>query len=109
MSFIARCVSPPPVAPGSTRRWPAGSWPSTAPPAGPAARPRALDLLTGREREVLGLIGQGHTNAEIARRLFVGEGTVKTHVNHLFTKLNLRDRAAAIIFAYDNDIIDHDG
>jgi len=80
-----------------------------AAPAGPAARPGALHLLTSREREVLGLIGQGQTNAEIAERLFVSEGTVKTHVNHLFTKLDLRDRAAAIIFAYDNGMIDHPG
>jgi DNA-binding NarL/FixJ family response regulator len=79
-----------------------------AAPAAPPAPPRALDLLTGREREVLSLIGQGHTNAEIARRLFVGEGTVKTHINHVFTKLNLRDRAAAIIFAYEHDLIDRD-
>jgi len=57
---------------------------------------------------VLSLIGQGHTNPEIARRLFVGEGTVKTHINHVFTKLNLRDRAAAIIFAYEHDLIDRD-
>jgi len=54
------------------------------------------------------VIGQGHTNAEIARRLFVGEGTVKTHINHVFAKLNLRDRAAAIIFAYDHNLIDRD-
>ena len=80
-----------------------------AAPAGPAARPGALHLLTSREREVLGLIGQGQTNAEIAERLFVSEGTVKTHVNHLFTKLDLRDRSAAIIFAYDNGMIDHPG
>jgi DNA-binding NarL/FixJ family response regulator len=73
-------------------------------PAGSSAQGRAMDLLTSREREVLGLIAQGLTNAEIAERLFVGEGTVKTHVNHLFTKLDLRDRAAAIIFAYDNHI-----
>ena len=75
-------------------------------PAAPPAPPRTLDLLTSREREVLSLIGQGHTNAEIARHLFVGEGTVKTHINHVFTKLNLRDRAAAIIFAYDHDLIE---
>jgi DNA-binding NarL/FixJ family response regulator len=75
-------------------------------PAAPPAPPRALDLLTVREREVLGLIGQGRTNA---RELYVGEGTVKTHINHVFTKLNLRDRAAAIIFAYDHDLIDRDG
>jgi DNA-binding NarL/FixJ family response regulator len=78
-------------------------------PAAPPAPPRALDLLTVREREVLGLIGQGRTNAEIARELYVGEGTVKTHINHVFTKLNLRDRAAAIIFAYDHDLIGRDG
>jgi DNA-binding NarL/FixJ family response regulator len=78
-------------------------------PAAPPAPPRALDLLTAREREVLGLIGQGRTNAEIARELFVGEGTVKTHINHVFTKLNLRDRAAAIIFAYDHNLTDRDG
>ena len=77
-------------------------------PAAPPAPPPALDLLTSRERDVLSLIGQGHTNAEIARSLFVGEGTVKTHINHLFTKLNLRDRAAAIIFAHDHDLVDRD-
>ncbi|HTW07527.1 MAG TPA: response regulator transcription factor [Acidimicrobiales bacterium] len=78
-----------------------------AAPTSSAARPRALGLLTSREREVLCLIGQGYTNAEIAERLFVGEGTVKTHVNHLFTKLDLRDRAAAIIFAYENDLVEN--
>lgn len=67
----------------------------------------ALDLLTSREREVLALIGQGHNNAEIARRLYIGEGTVKTHVNHIFAKLNLRDRPAAIIFSHDHDLISH--
>jgi DNA-binding NarL/FixJ family response regulator len=77
-------------------------------PAAPPAPPRTLDLLTSREREVLSLIGQGHTNAEIARQLFVGEGTVKTHINHVFTKLSLRDRAAAIIFAYDHNLIGRD-
>jgi DNA-binding NarL/FixJ family response regulator len=80
-----------------------------AAPAAPPAPPRALDLLTAREREVLALIGQGRTNAEIARVLYVGEGTVKTHINHVFTKLNLRDRAAAIIFAYDHNLIGRDG
>jgi DNA-binding NarL/FixJ family response regulator len=64
-----------------------------------------LDQLTAREREVLILVGEGYTNNEIARMLYVGEGTIKTHINHVFTKLGLRDRAAAIIFAYDNDLI----
>ena len=57
---------------------------------------------------MLALIGRGRTNAEIAGELVVGEGTVKTHINHVFTKLDLRDRAAAIIFAYDHDLVDRD-
>lgn len=65
----------------------------------------ALASLTERERDVLVLIGEGRTNAEIAEALFVGEGTVKTHINHLFSKLNLRDRAAAVIFAYDHHLV----
>ena len=70
-----------------------------------AGRDADLDALTGREREVLALIGRGKTNAEIAAELFVGEGTVKTHINHLFTKLQLRDRAAAVVFAFDHDLV----
>ena len=65
----------------------------------------ALALLTARERDVLVQIGRGRSNAEIARDLRVGEGTVKTHVNHLFAKLGLRDRAAAIVFAFDSDLV----
>ena len=54
---------------------------------------------------MLVLIGQGKTNAEIAAGLFVGEGTVKTHINHVFMKLQLRDRAAAVVFAFDHDLV----
>ena len=54
---------------------------------------------------VLALIGRGQTDAEIARELVVGEGTVKTPVNHLFAKLHLRDRAAAVVFAFDHDLV----
>jgi DNA-binding NarL/FixJ family response regulator len=75
-----------------------------APPM-PSAPTGELDQLTGRERDVLALIGQGRTNTEIAERLFIGEGTVKTHINHVFTKLDLRDRSAAIIFAYDQHLV----
>jgi DNA-binding NarL/FixJ family response regulator len=64
-----------------------------------------LDALTAREREVLELIGAGKTNAEIAAELCVSEGTVKTHINHVFTKLNLRDRAAAVVFAFDHNLV----
>jgi DNA-binding NarL/FixJ family response regulator len=84
--------------------------PSAAGGGGPGARAAQADLdtLTGREREVLALIGRGKTNGEIAAELFVGEGTVKTHINHVFTKLRLRDRAAAVVFAFDHDLVTRD-
>lgn len=65
----------------------------------------ALDVLTPRERDVLALIGAGLSNTEIAEKLVVGEGTVKTHVGHVFTKLDLRDRAAAVVFAFDHGLV----
>lgn len=65
----------------------------------------ALDVLTPREREVLALIGSGLSNGEIADRLTLGEGTVKTHVGHVFAKLALRDRAAAVVFAFDHGLV----
>ena len=73
-----------------------------------AGRDRDLDALTSRELEVLALIGRGKTNGEIAAELFVSEGTVKTHINHLFTKLRLRDRAAAVVFAFDHELVTRD-
>ncbi len=65
----------------------------------------ALDVLTAREREVLALIGAGRTNGEISTELFLGEGTVKTHIGHVFAKLALRDRAAAVVFAFDHGLV----
>jgi len=61
--------------------------------------------LTTRELEVLRLIGRGSSNAEIARGLVIGEGTVKTHINHILTKLGLRDRATLIVFAFDHGLV----
>ena len=87
----------------------AGHLPVRACRAGPAGRDRDLDALTGRELEVLALIGRGKTNGEIAAELFVSEGTVKTHVNHVFTKLRLRDRAAAVVFAFDHGLVERSG
>lgn len=72
----------------------------------PPMRPGAqVDLLTPREKDVLALIGSGFSNSEIAADLFLGEGTVKTHIGHIFTKLGLRDRAAAVVFAFDHGIV----
>lgn len=60
--------------------------------------------LTTREAEVLTLIARGFTNKQIAEQLFVNESTIKTHINHLFSKLGVQDRAQAVAFAYRNGI-----
>jgi DNA-binding NarL/FixJ family response regulator len=61
--------------------------------------------LTARERDVLTLIGQGRSNGEIANELFISEVTVKSHVGRIFVKLDVRDRAGAIVYAYDHGIV----
>jgi DNA-binding NarL/FixJ family response regulator len=76
----------------------------------PRAQQQAkLRELTEREVGVLELIGRGATNAEIAEQLFISEGTVKSHIGHIFTKLDLRDRAAAIVFAFDHRLVEPAG
>ncbi len=64
-----------------------------------------VDQLTGREHDVLRHMARGATNTEIAAALYVSEATVKTHVGAIFAKLGMRDRAAAIVFAYDHGIV----
>lgn len=75
-----------------------------------AGLPRAtargrLEELTGREVDVLRLIGRGATNAEIGAELHIAEGTVKTHVGRILAKLGVRDRPAAIVYAFDHGIV----
>ncbi|MEU3567247.1 response regulator transcription factor [Kitasatospora sp. NPDC036755] len=71
----------------------------------PVARPGELpDGLTVREAEVLALIAEGLSNAEIAQRLFVSQATVKTHINNLFAKTAVRDRAQAVAYAFRHGI-----
>jgi DNA-binding NarL/FixJ family response regulator len=72
----------------------------------PASREATkLESLTDREHEVLRLIARGATNAEVAATMHVAEATVKTHVGSIFAKLGVRDRAAAIVFAYDHGVV----
>lgn len=73
-----------------------------AAPAPPAA---AVEELTAREADVLTLMAKGRSNAEIATELFISEVTVKTHIGRIFLKLGLRDRAAAIVYAYNHGIV----
>lgn len=66
---------------------------------------RLLDAVTDRERDVLLAVARGESNADIALGLFMGAGTVKTHVSHLLTKIGARDRAQLVMFAYESGLI----
>jgi DNA-binding NarL/FixJ family response regulator len=64
-----------------------------------------LARLTEREREVLGLVAQGLSNEEIAARLYLSPLTTKTHVSHIMTKLDARDRAQLVVIAYESGLV----
>jgi DNA-binding NarL/FixJ family response regulator len=89
------------LSPGVTRRL-IGEFASRAKPPQPAA---VLGELTGREREVLALAGEGLSNAEIARRLHVSPATAKTHVSRAMVKLRARDRAQLVVIAYQSGLV----
>ncbi len=91
------------LSPSVTRRVITGLNEAVGAPA-PAPSP-LLEQLTAREREVLVELARGLSNAEIAERLFVGEVTVKTHVSNVLTKLGLRDRVQAVVFAYEHGVV----
>ncbi|MFI6699235.1 response regulator [Streptomyces sp. NPDC050509] len=102
------------LAPSITRRlverFASGPLPTRAPavraPAAPVpAVHRDLAALTPREHEVLTLLGRGLSNTELARALTLSEATVKTHVARIFAKLSLRDRAQAVVLAYETGIV----
>jgi DNA-binding NarL/FixJ family response regulator len=91
------------VAPSTTRRLLDRFAPLL--PAGDTQAAAELEELTERERQVLILVAQGLSNAELARRLFVSEATVKTHVGRILAKLGLRDRVQAVVYAYENGLV----
>jgi DNA-binding NarL/FixJ family response regulator len=71
----------------------------------PGSRLRPLADLTEREAEVLRLVAAGHSNADIAREMYLAESTVKTHINRLFAKLGVRDRVHAVVLAYESGFV----
>jgi DNA-binding NarL/FixJ family response regulator len=97
------------LAPRLTRRlieaFVRGGAPAMGEIGGPEAGRQLLEQLTPREREVLMLVGRGHSNAEIAERLVLSPLTAKTHVARLFAKLGARDRAQLVVAAYESGLV----
>ncbi len=90
------------LSPSVTRRV-IGAFSRLNPPTG--VEPPELATLTERERDVLGRVAEGLSNAEIAEALFVGEATVKTHVSNVLSKLHLRDRVQAVVYAHRHGLV----
>jgi DNA-binding NarL/FixJ family response regulator len=86
-----------------------GDYPGEQPDAGRAGRDRLRRVLTDRELEVLAMVARGLSNAEIAEELTISPATAKTHVAHLLTKLDARDRIQLVIIAYRSGMCDPDG
>ncbi|WP_203567455.1 response regulator [Aestuariimicrobium ganziense] len=91
------------VAPSATRRLLEHVVPTL--PSAPGHRDNRLDVLTEREREVLVEIAHGATNAEIGSTLYMAEGTVKTHIGRLLSKLQCRDRVGLVLLAYETGLV----
>jgi DNA-binding NarL/FixJ family response regulator len=89
------------IAPSTTRRL----LDHLAPLAADPVAVQSIETLTEREREVLVAMARGWSNGEIATRLFVAEGTVKTHVGRILAKLDVRDRVQAVVMAYDAGLV----
>ena len=93
------------IAPSATRRLLDHVVPTL--PSDPEGMDTRLDLLTDREIEVLTQIAAGATNSEIATTLYMAEGTVKTHIGRLLSKLQCRDRVGLVLFAYESGLVHH--
>lgn len=107
---VARDRGAPAAAAVSEAAAPIEAAPAEAPPVEPASGSRALQIavesagLTEREREVLGCIAEGKSNAEVAAQLFLGEATVKTHVSNVLQKLGVRDRIQAVVWVHTRGV-----